>query len=111
MSLESAREGFRAFVRAVECNLEDRTVGPERELVRRAFQAAQLDVLHDADAEQLPKLAMEVIWRKRRDAAQTINVEFLMKMCIDVLEYFEQASLIAVGVVCGHNSSPGRNLQ
>jgi hypothetical protein len=44
---------------------------------------------------------MEVIWRKRRDAAQTINVELLMEMCIDGLEYFEQASLIAVGVLCG----------
>jgi hypothetical protein len=70
-----------------------------------------LDVLHHADTEQLPKLAMEVIRRKRRDAAQSIKVEILMKMRVDVLEYFEQASVIAASVLCGHIISPGRSSQ
>src|SRR5690349_14455504 len=102
MSFEGAREGFRTFVSAVERNVEDRAIGPERKLVRRTVQPSQLDILHHADAEQLSKLAMEVIRRKRRDAAQTLNIELLMKMSIDVLKHFEQASLIAVGVLSGH---------
>lgn len=85
--LEGAGEGFRPFVSAVERDLDDRIVGPERQPVGRPLEPRELHVSVDADAEQAGELPMEVEFRERGDAAQHVEAQIIQRMFLDMIEH------------------------
>ena len=66
---EGSREGFGAFVAALQSNVQHGTIMSKCKPVARAFQAGELNIPVDANAEYRRKLAVKVEFGEGRNVA------------------------------------------
>jgi hypothetical protein len=83
---EHPAERLGTLVAISQGDLDDPALRSKRELMGSTFQAAQLDVLMDADAEEFCEPPVEMIFREGSFAAEPIQGQGFIQMAIDVFQ-------------------------